>query len=109
MDINDALLDVYKKELAKYKKEHFIYKMRLGKYEDLNIPPTDEEKYEQMMKETFKKAEEQERIKKNSDTERVEILLKRLTRPTLNPYLESIIKYFENIIDKIEEKENMNE
>ena len=108
MNINDALLDVYKKELAKYKREHFIYKMRLGKYEDLNIPPTDEEKYEEMMKETFKKAEEQERIKKNSDTERVDILIKRLKKPEMNPYLQSIIKYFEGIIDKIEEKQNIN-
>ena len=108
MDINDALLDVYKKELAKYKKEHFIYKMRLGKYETLDIPPTDEEKYEQMMKETFKKAYEEEQIKKDSDNERVDILIKKLTKPTLNPYLEGIIKHFEIIIDKIEEKQKQN-
>ena len=108
MNINDALLDVYKKELAKYKKEHFIYKMRLGKYEDLNIPPTDEEKYEEMMKETFKKAYEEEQIKRNSDNERVDIFIKRLSKPTLNPYLEGIIKHFESIIDKIEEKQKEN-
>ena len=106
--MNDVLLDVYKKELEKYKREHFIYKMRLGKYEDLNIPPTDEEKYEEMMKETFKKAEEQEQIKKNSDNERVDFFIKRLTKPILNPYLEGIIKHFETIIDKIEEKQKEN-
>ena len=108
MNINDALLDVYKKELEKYKKEHFIYKMRLGKYETLDIPPTDEEKYEEMMRETFKKAYEQEQIKKNSDNERVDILIKRLTKPEMNIYLEGIIKYFETIIDKLEEKQNVN-
>lgn len=108
MNMNNALLDVYKKELDKYKKEHFIYKQRLAKYEDLNIPPTDEEKYEEMMKETFKKAYEEEQIKKDGDIERVNILLKRLTKPILNPYLESIIKHFETIIDKIEEQEKPN-
>lgn len=106
--MNNALLDVYKKELDKYKKEHFIYKQRLAKYEDLNIPPTDEEKYEEMMKETFKKAYEEEQIKKDGDIERVNILLKRLTKPILNPYLTNIIKHFETIIDKIEEQEKPN-
>lgn len=106
--MNDALLDVYKKELAKYKKEHFIYKQRLAKYEDLNIPPTEEEINNEMIENTFKEAYEEEQIKKDGDIERVNILLKRLTKPILNPYLESIIKHFETIIDKIEEQEKPN-
>ena len=71
MNINNALLDVYKKELAKYKKEHFIYKMRLGKYEDLNIPPTEEEINNEMIENTFKEAYEEEQNNKNGDIERV--------------------------------------
>lgn len=108
MNINNALLDVYKKELDKYKKEHFIYKQRLAKYEDLNIPPTEEEINNEMIENTFKEAYEEEQIKKDGDIERVNILLKRLTKPILNPYLESIIKHFETIIDKIEEQEKPN-
>ena len=108
MNINNALLDVYKKELAKYKKEHFIYKMRLGKYEDLNIPPTEEEINNEMIENTFKEAYEEEQNNKNGDIERVNILLKRLTKPTLNPYLTNVINHLETLINKIEQQQNIN-
>jgi hypothetical protein len=108
MNINDALLEVYKKELAKYKREHFIYKRRLSKYEDLNIPPTEEEKYNEMMEKTFKEAYEEEQEKINSDVEKVDILLKRLTKPIFNPYLTNIINHLETLISKIEEQEKQN-
>ncbi len=103
--MNDALLEVYKKELAKYKTEHFIYKRRLSKYEDLNIPPTEEEKYNEMMEKTFKEAYEEEQEKINNDVEKVNILLKRLTKPIFNPYLTNIINHLETLISKIEEQE----
>lgn len=108
MNINNALLDVYKKELDKYKKEHFIYKQRLAKYEDLNIPPTEEEINNEILEKAFKKAYEEEQIKKNGDIERVNILLKRLTKPILNPYLTNVINHLETLINKIEEQENIN-
>jgi hypothetical protein len=106
--MENALLDVYKKELAKYKAEHFIYKRRLAKYEDLNIPPTEEEKYNEMMEKTFKEAYEEEQKKINSDVEKVDILLKRLTKPIFNPYLTNIINHLETLISKIEEQEKQN-
>ena len=102
--MNNALLDVYKKELEKYKKEHFIYKQRLAKYEDLNIPPTEEEINNEILENTFKKAIEEEQIKKNGDIERVNILLKRLTKPILTPYLDNVINHLETLINKIEEQ-----
>lgn len=106
--MNNALLDVYKKELDKYKKEHFIYKQRLAKYEDLNIPPTEEEINNEMIENTFKEAYEEEQIKKNSDIEKVDILLKRLTKPIFNPYLTNVINHLETLINRIEQKENIN-
>jgi hypothetical protein len=106
--MNNALLDVYKKELAKYKKDHFIYKQRLAKYEDLNIPLTEEEKNNEMMKNTFKEAYEEEQENINSDIERVDILLKRLTKPIFNPYLTNVINHLETLISKIEEQEKQN-
>ncbi len=108
MNINNAFEDVLKKELEKYKIEHYIYKQRLVKYEALNIPPTDEEKQEELLQRTFKKAYEEEQIKKNSDIEKVDILLKRLTKPILNPYLTNVINHLETLISKIEEKEKQN-
>lgn len=105
--MENALLDVYKKELDKYKKEHFIYKQRLAKYEDLNIPPTEEEKYNEMMENTFKEAYEEEQEKINSDVEKVNILLKRLTKPTLTPYLDNVINHLETLINKIEATTNI--
>ena len=108
MNINNAFEDVLKKELEKYKIEHYIYKQRLAKYEDLNIPPTDEEKQEELLQRTFKKAYEEEQIKKNSDIEKVDILLKRLSKPILNPYLTNVINHLETLISKIEEKEKQN-
>ena len=108
MNINNAMVDVLKKELDKYKKEHFIYKQRLAKYEDLNIPPTEEEKQEELLQRTFKKAYEEEQNKKNSDIEKVDILLKRLTKPIFNPYLTNVINHIETLISKIEEQEKQN-
>lgn len=108
MNINNAFEDVLKKELEKYKIEHYIYKQRLAKYEDLNIPPTDEEKQEELLQRTFKKAYEEEQIKKNSDIEKVDILLKRLSKPIFNPYLTNVINHLETLISKIEEKESIN-
>jgi hypothetical protein len=107
--MENALLDVYKKQLAKYKQEHFIYKQRLAKYEDLNIPPTEEEKYNEMMENTFKEAYEEEQKNINSDIEKVDILLKRLTKPIFNPYLTNIINHLETLISKIEEQEEQEE
>jgi hypothetical protein len=106
--MNNALIDVYKKELDKYKIEHFIYKQRLAKYEDLNIPLTEEEKNNEMMKNTFKEAYEEEQENINSDIERVDILLKRLTKPIFNPYLTNVINHLETLISKIEEQEKQN-
>jgi len=106
--MENALIDVYKKQLEKYKIEHYIYKQRLAKYEALNIPPTDEEKQEEMLQRTFKKAYEKEQIKKNSDIEKVDILIKRLSKPIFNPYLTNIINHLETLISKIEEKESIN-
>lgn len=108
MNINNAFENVLKKELDKYKIEHYIYKQRLAKYEDLNIPPTDEEKQEELLQRTFKKAYEEEQIKKNSDIEKVDILLKRLTKPIFNPYLTNVINHLETLISKIEEQEKQN-
>ena len=108
MNINNAMVDVLKKELDKYKKEHFIYKQRLAKYEDLNIPPTEEEINDEILKKTFEEAYEEEQNKKNSDIEKVDILLKRLTKPIFNPYLSNVINHLETLISKIEEKEKQN-
>jgi hypothetical protein len=108
MNINNAFEDVLKKELEKYKTEHYIYKQRLAKYEALNIPPTDEEKQQEMLQRVFKKAYKQEQINKNSDIEKVDILLKRLTKPIFNPYLSNVINHLETLISKIEEKESIN-
>ena len=108
MNINNAFENVLKKELDKYKTEHFIYKQRLAKYEALNIPPTDEEKQGELLQRTFKKAYEEEQIKKNSDIEKVDILLKRLTKPIFNPYLTNVINHLETLISKIEEQEKQN-
>jgi predicted enzyme involved in methoxymalonyl-ACP biosynthesis len=107
--MNNALIDVYKKELAKYKQEHFIYKNRLAKYEDLNIPPTDEEKYNEMMENTFKEAYEEEQKLLNSDIEKVNILIKRLSKPILTPYLDDIINHLETLINKIENQTEQEE
>jgi translation elongation factor EF-1beta len=102
--MTNALIDVYKKELDKYKTEHFIYKNRLAKYEDLNIPPTDEEINNEMIENTFKEAYEEEQQKINSDVEKVNILLKRLSKPELTPYLVNVINHLETLINRIEEK-----
>ena len=108
MNINNAMVDVLKKELDKYKKEHFIYKQRLAKYEDLNIPPTEEEINDEILKKTFEEAYEEEQNKKNSDIEKVDILLKRLSKPIFNPYLTNVINHIETLISKIEEQEKQN-
>ena len=108
MNINNALLDVYKKRTCEIQKRTFIYKMRLGKYEDLNIPPTEEEINNEMIENTFKEAYEEEQNNKNGDIERVNILLKRLTKPTLNPYLTNVINNLETLINKIEQQQNIN-
>ena len=108
MNINNAMVDVLKKELDKYKTEHFIYKQRLAKYEDLNIPPTEEEINDEILKKTFEEAYEEEQNKKNSDIEKVDILLKRLTKPIFNPYLTNVINHLETLISKIEEQEKQN-
>jgi hypothetical protein len=108
MNINNAMIDVLKKELDKYKTEHYIYKQRLAKYEDLNIPPTEEEINNEILQRTFKEAYEEEQIKKNNDIEKVDILLKRLSKPIFNPYLNNVINHLETLISKIEEQENIN-
>jgi hypothetical protein len=100
--MNNALLNTYKEELNKYKLEHFIYKQRLARYEDLNIPPTQDEINDLMMKNVFKEAYDKEQVKKDSDNDRVNQLIARLNKPIFNPFLENIIKYFEESIDKIE-------
>jgi hypothetical protein len=102
MNINDAMIEVYKKQLAKYKAEHYIYKQRLARYEDL--PPTQDELNEAMMQRTFKEAYEQEQQNINSDADKVNILIKRLNKPILNPYLDNIIKFLEDTIDKLEQQ-----
>jgi hypothetical protein len=103
--MENALLDVYKKQLNKYKTEHFIYKRRLAAYEGLNIPPTEDELNEAMMQNTFKEAYEQEQQNINSDIEKVDILLKRLSKPIFNPYLTNIINHLETLINKIEQQQ----
>jgi len=109
MNINNAMVDVLKKELNKYKTEHFIYKQRLAKYEDLGLPPTEEEINDEILQRTFKEAYEEEQNKKNGDIEKVDILLKRLTKPIFNPYLSNVINHIETLISKIEEKEKEKE
>ncbi len=57
-----------------------------------------------MMENTFKEAYEAEQQNINSDADKVNILIKRLNKPVLNPYLDNIIKFLEDTIDKIEEQ-----
>ena len=100
--MENALLQVYKKELEKYKKEHYIYRKRLENYEKLNIPPTEEEKNNEILNNAFKDAYEEEQIKINNDNKKVEILLNRLLKPNITPYLDDVIRHLENLINKIE-------
>jgi hypothetical protein len=73
MNMNDALLEVYKEQLAKYKQEHYIYKTRLSRYEGLNIPPTQDELNEAFMNKAFKDAYDAEKKQKDSDADKVYI------------------------------------
>ncbi len=58
-----------------------------------------------MMNNTFKEAYEAEQVKIDSDNKRVEELLKRWSKPILNPHLYSVIKHLEELIDKIEQQQ----
>jgi hypothetical protein len=54
----------------------YIYKKRLEKYEALNIPPTEEERDNELPNNAFKEAYEEEQTN-TSDNIEVEILLKK--------------------------------
>jgi hypothetical protein len=102
--MENALLDTYKKELEKYKTENYIYQSAIMRYKKLKVQPSEQEKYDEMMNEIFQNAYDEEQVKKDSDNKRVEELINRLSKPTVRPYIDDIIKNLSDIIDKIEEK-----
>jgi hypothetical protein len=57
-----------------------------------------------MMQRTFKDAYEAEQKLKDSDVEKVNILIKRLSKPTLTPYLDNVINFLEDTITKLEQQ-----
>ncbi len=56
------------------------------------------------MQRTFKDAYEAEQKLKDSDVEKVNILIKRLSKPTLTPYLDNVINFLEDTITKLEQQ-----
>jgi hypothetical protein len=57
--------------------------------------------YHNVLNKAFKEAYEEEEIKINSDVEKVNILLNRLSKPDINPFLDVIINHSEKLISKI--------
>ena len=101
-----ALLDVYKKELDKYKAENALYQMKINEYNKLGLPKTDTETDEEFINKIFNDALIAETTTKEGDETKVKQLIQMINKPIPTLYIDDIIKYLENLIFKLEKHHN---
>ena len=105
--MNNSLLDLYRKELDKYRSENAIYKFKIQQYEKKNIPLDFKEEFDVIMKKTFQKAYEDENLKEEGDLIRAQQLINIINKPQAIPYIDDVIQYLEFKINDIKKKQRI--